>query len=203
MRDTASPALLVEIANGVVVAAKWPPEYQCPEALAAMRQNFGPASSLRPRSIAMTAVILLMTGACSERHLSTYADRIEAERAGAFARGWLPAFLPASSTLITEIHDIDSNERWGRFSFRQDDLDWIARVLRPLGLADLSALTVRVPGKLSAWPRELSGPLEPSRIQKANLTLYSYPFATPGTSMDRLHVAIDLRGPTCYFWSQL
>jgi|GEM_PF-5771378 len=39
----------------------------------------------------------------------TYANIGEARTDGAIARGWLPAWLPASTTNIIERHDLDTN----------------------------------------------------------------------------------------------
>lgn len=44
-----------------------------------------------------------------------YRTRADAERAGSFARGWLPADIPADATDIVESHNLDSNQMWVRF----------------------------------------------------------------------------------------
>ncbi len=65
-------------------------------------------------------VISLLLCSCAElpgesqtRHYPTHAD---AERDGSFARGWLPADIPADATEIVESHNLDSNQMWVRFN---------------------------------------------------------------------------------------
>ncbi len=65
-------------------------------------------------------VICLLLCSCAElpdesqtRHYPTRAD---AERDGSFARGWLPADIPADATDIVESHNLDSNQMWVRFN---------------------------------------------------------------------------------------
>lgn len=64
-------------------------------------------------------VVCLLICSCMElpgesqtRHYPTRAD---AERDGAFVRGWLPADLPAQASDIMESHNLDSNQMWVRF----------------------------------------------------------------------------------------
>jgi len=61
------------------------------------------------RGAAVLLVLSTMTVACSESMEESYATLAEAQAAGAIERGWLPTWLPASSTAIHEMHDLDSN----------------------------------------------------------------------------------------------
>ena len=52
-----------------------------------------------------------------------YPTREDALRAGAFDRGWLPEWLPASSREIWETHNLDSNEIYVKFEFNRAELE--------------------------------------------------------------------------------
>lgn len=55
-----------------------------------------------------------------------YHTRLDATRDGAFERGWLPHWLPASSKNIWETHDLDSNAVYFKFNFDRDKIDdWL------------------------------------------------------------------------------
>ena len=56
----------------------------------------------------LTCQVILL--GCTDTVISeTYANIGEARKDGAIARGWLPAWLPASTTNIIEKHDLDTN----------------------------------------------------------------------------------------------
>jgi hypothetical protein len=69
------------------------------------------------------AFVVIEAAGCSrfERPEASYASYSEAEGAGALGPGsWIPEFLPVSAIDIREQHNIDTNERWLRFSFTGD-----------------------------------------------------------------------------------
>ena len=85
-----------------------------------------------------------------------YATRAEAAEAGAFRRGWLPEFLPASMVEVHEVHELDTNRRW--LSFRADtaELRALSAGLEPLSLADARRWASDRPRAVkSGWPPEL------------------------------------------------
>jgi hypothetical protein len=53
---------------------------------------------------------------------SQYFDsRSDALSSGAIGEGkWLPSFIPRSATAIREAHDVDSNEVWFSFDYKED-----------------------------------------------------------------------------------
>lgn len=77
-----------------------------------------PSGSGRRCSAGIVTCLLLcscaeLPGESQTRHYRTLAD---AERDGSFARGWLPADIPADATDIVESHNLDSNQVWIRFN---------------------------------------------------------------------------------------
>ena len=104
--------------------------------------------------------VLLAFAACRERFTSFYADLEEAREEGGVQKGWVPSFLPPSSTRIHERHDLDTNEVWGAFEFKPDEAEILRERLTPLARSDLAGLTVRSPGGgVDWWPKELTGAL--------------------------------------------
>lgn len=56
-------------------------------------------------------LLALSTSGCFwERPESSYSSFADAKLKGAIDKGWIPAWLPASTTDIRELHDIDTNE---------------------------------------------------------------------------------------------
>jgi hypothetical protein len=59
----------------------------------------------------LVASVLALTGCGSSDIIEAAYPSVEAARAaGAFSRGWLPAWIPAQATSLREIHSVDSNE---------------------------------------------------------------------------------------------
>ena len=93
-----------------------------------------------------------------EQPVTEYATRAEAEAAGAFARGWLPALLPRSAHTLREVHDLDTNARWLRFRADSLELATLAARLAPITPAEATRDAARRPRTAGAdWPSELGG----------------------------------------------
>ena len=60
----------------------------------------------------------------------SYATLDEACHEGALERGWIPEGLPPGTHDIREAHDLDSNRRWGLFSFRPEERGALKRLLK-------------------------------------------------------------------------
>lgn len=57
-------------------------------------------------ALVVTALFALaVTGCARERYASSYDDMIQAEQRDAVERGWIPEFLPESTTDLREVHD--------------------------------------------------------------------------------------------------
>jgi len=69
--------------------------------------------------------------------ISHYASLAGARKAGIIGGGWVPELLPAGSTDITEIHDLDANTGTGTFRFPSADLDAFKAQARQFAGADV------------------------------------------------------------------
>jgi hypothetical protein len=67
---------------------------------------------LVPPLIAVTFAL----AACTETIEASYATFAEAEAAGAITKGWVPHWLPPSTTGIREVHNLDTNRFMLRFA---------------------------------------------------------------------------------------
>lgn len=63
------------------------------------------------------SIVALLLGGCSDVVTSHYKTYSEAAKDQLFGRGWLPEFIPSSSTDITTSNNLDLNRSEGEFSF--------------------------------------------------------------------------------------
>jgi len=93
-----------------------------------------------------TTVIYIATLICACHNVDTiqasYSDYSEAKSKGAIEREWLPSFLPASATNITECHSIDSNEVLVHFNAKGGDI------------FDISSSCIRIDYNSVAFPSQ-------------------------------------------------
>ena len=107
------------------------------------------------RDIGPAGLAFILTLACSapetaEVHYPTYAAALAD---GSIARGWVPDLMPHDATDIYEIHDLDTEEVWIRFSFTSD-----ARSGPAQSCNEVDALHVawpRATRRLSWWPEDM------------------------------------------------
>jgi hypothetical protein len=139
--------------------------------------------------VVAAATCLAIEALLYEDFYATYATFADAERDGAVARGWFPAFVPRSATDITEAHNIDTNNQWVRFRAPPDALEAMAATLE---VADASRLRPprRHPPIHGTWPRVLTGTVPG--------TLGTY--RTPRGIGGRFCVAVDRGASTAYVW---
>jgi hypothetical protein len=112
----------------------------------------------------------LLAGACRDLDVVTasYATLAEAEAEGAVERGWVPPGLPPGTHELREAHDLDSNRRWGLFSFPPEESGALRALLSPdeTPLADVSC---DIPRRIEWWPVLLRGTLDADRIRTTGL----------------------------------
>jgi hypothetical protein len=124
---------------------------------------------------------------------ASYATLDEARREGAVERGWIPEGLPAGTHEIREAHDLDSNRRWGLFSFRPED----SATLKQLLEADekpLSGVRADAPPRIEWWPVLLRGALDAESIAATGLRAY-------GSVDGRLIFLVNWQQCRAYYWS--
>lgn len=124
---------------------------------------------------------------------ASYATLDEARREGAIERGWIPEGLPPGTHDIREAHDLDSNRRWGLFSFRPEESDVLRRLLKPAETS-LNGVRVDAPARIEWWPVLLRGALNPESIAATGLRAYE---STDGTSI----FLVNWKQRRAYYWS--
>jgi hypothetical protein len=108
-------------------------------------------NAMRRPLLIIAGSILLLIGAFMARkaigsldretQLSHYANLPAARQSGIIERGWVPEFLPAGSTDITEIHNLDTNTGTGTFRFPSADLDAFKAQARQLAGAEVKEVS--------------------------------------------------------------
>ncbi|MBS2024812.1 MAG: hypothetical protein JST92_20645 [Deltaproteobacteria bacterium] len=121
-----------------------------------------------------------------------FATRAEAEAAGVFASGWMPAFVPAGATELYELHDPTTSRTWGRFVLA--DPSWNPPVVTSVRGPPPSDIALRGPTiKLKWWPAEAA-----SLIDASQLRSMGYRVSLTDEPQGLLVVAI--RGTDVLFW---
>jgi len=64
--------------------------------------------------------------------INKYPDAVSVKEDKAIQNGWVPALLPDSAYDIEETHDIDSNQLFGRFYYKEADEEMIVQKLAPV-----------------------------------------------------------------------
>lgn len=140
---------------------------------------------------------LLVAAATSCRNIdvvtATYSTLADAREAGAVARGWLPNGLPAGTYDIREAHDLDSNRRWGLFSFPVAEAATLKRLLQS-GEISLDNEVCDVPRRIEWWPVLLRGQLDGERIRATGLRAHR-------SADESLLFAVNWNQGRAYYWT--
>jgi len=109
--------------------------------------------------MALTTIVML---SCSwlERQEVTYADRGEAEAAGAISRGWIPAWIPKSARGLREVHDLDTNQSMLAFHYSPFERPDLEGRCQQIGSEELP----RVPFSMSWWPSDIPTTTTPAYV---------------------------------------
>ncbi len=138
-------------------------------------------------------VTLGLMQACSDNISGSYPTRAEADKSGALARGWLPKALPDGSTGIVEIHNIDTNQTWGRFVFPSSTAEAFRTSLSEVDASRLAGQSVRSPG-VDWWPPLLRGRLKKQELERSPYRFYQL------QENGVLYLAIDWQRSEAFFW---
>ena len=127
--------------------------------------------SCRPAMVAFAA--LAAVSACRDLDVVTasYATLADARQSGAVERGWIPEGLPEGAYELREAHDLDSNRRWGLFSFPAEERAALQALLRP-DETSLEGVRCDIPPRIEWWPVILRGELDAERIRVTGLRAY-------------------------------
>jgi len=141
----------------------------------------------------LTLMLVLSVG-CGETVTTTYATYVDAEQAGAVARGWIPAFVPRTATEIREAHDLDTNQQWLRFRVPPGDTAVaVGGMLIPLTAVRGEAAPP--PSGVGPWLPELRAP--PLVTSRSGIRVYRHARGGFGAAC----VALDTRENLAYAWS--
>jgi hypothetical protein len=122
----------------------------------------------------LLGVAVLLAG-CGEQIETSYGSMAEARRANAVTRGWIPPFLPASSSAIHEVHDLDTNEVWGTFRFPWSDAGFTSTLPGWSLRERVPQLVIRAPRNVSWWPEPLTGSLTASELGSWEVVAFHEP----------------------------
>jgi hypothetical protein len=137
---------------------------------------------------------MLASSGCRDVDVVTesYATLAEATAARAIERGWIPRGLPPGALEIREAHDLDSNRRWGVFSFPQNEADALRGTLG--AELSLAGHTCNPPRRIEWWPVLLRERLDAERITATGLRAYQ---AREGG----LIFAVNWNQGRAYYWT--
>jgi hypothetical protein len=148
-----------------------------------------------------TLLIIVLISAllyvCNDRRESEYATL--AEVGDAMAHGWLPGWITSDAQSIREIHDIDTNETWGVFTFGHVGSDELAATC-----SDVPDTTIPFPRTQPSrwWPRELVGTAETSpryRFMKCQERSSDHPGQWETSDA---FAAVNVEAHAVYFWRE-
>ena len=66
-------------------------------------------------------VYYILTQYFGDVQINKYPDRVVVEEQKAIEHGWIPAILPESAYEISETHNIDTNDIFGTFFYKEKD----------------------------------------------------------------------------------
>jgi hypothetical protein len=67
------------------------------------------------------AVYFILTHYFGDVEINKYDSKATAQQEQAIERGWIPAILPESAYEISETHNLDTNELFGSFYYKDKD----------------------------------------------------------------------------------
>jgi hypothetical protein len=119
-------------------------------------------------ALAIGALLLLIGCRDIEVVTGSYANLADAR--GAIEAGWIPTGLPPGAHDLREAHDLDTNRRWGLFSFPPAEGESLRGLLA--GEISVSGLRCDIPARIEWWPLLLRGELDPERVNATGLTAH-------------------------------
>lgn len=145
--------------------------------------------------LALAVLAAAVPAGCRDLDVVTgsYATLQEAEAAGAVERGWVPRGLPPGSHEIREAHDLDSNRRWGLFSFAAPDAEPLRSALGPE--VSLAGQSCNPPRRIEWWPVLLRERLDPAQVAATGLRAYA-------SREGDLIFAVNWNQRRAYYWTR-
>ena len=142
--------------------------------------------------LCMMAIVL---AACSERFTEYYPKYEDAEKDGAFKRGWIPEIVPKTAIEIHEQHDLDTNEVWIRFTFPSSRRDQLTSGLKRLANDEIVKVRVRQPSNVDWWFEGLIQQA-PANDNALNADIYTVKCHENRAA----YLALDRTSQQVYYW---
>jgi len=79
-----------------------------------------------------TGIYFLLNAYFSDVGIYKYPDLAAVKEDKAIEKGWVPALLPSTAYDIEETHDIDTNQLFGRFYYKEQDEKALLSQLTPI-----------------------------------------------------------------------
>lgn len=77
---------------------------------------------MRTAVVVMAVLAVAVVGCARDRYESSYADLVQARQRDAIDRGWIPEFLPESTTDLREVHDPRTRQHVVRGTLTEGEL---------------------------------------------------------------------------------
>jgi hypothetical protein len=116
----------------------------------------------------------------------------EARAGGAPGRSDLPEGVPEGVHDIRIASDLDSDRRWGLFSFSMHDADAI-RALLDRDEVSLAGVECDIPGRIEWWPVLLRGRVDAEHAKAASLQAYR-------SRRGNLLVVVNWKQGRAFYW---
>jgi hypothetical protein len=158
----------------------------------------------RWRSVIVVIIVSNILFGCNERPTAYYPTWQEAMKEGAVTRGWIPSFLPKSSTNISETHDLDTNAGAFCFSAPSADLDLLVSQLKLVPASRFSTIGPWIDGSTTWWPSALRKKRFSELVEKEGFGIYEKPETNDQISSGRIwYFAINVSKDIAYGWQKM
>jgi len=82
--------------------------------------------------VVAASVYLLFSIFFTDTQINKYSNLESVKDQKAIQEGWIPAILPTSAYEIAETHDLDKNELFGSFKYKESDEETFLKQLSPI-----------------------------------------------------------------------
>jgi hypothetical protein len=115
-----------------------------------LKRSVMPLRDMKFVRVSFLATCLLLL-ACSEQLHHTYKSGVVALSSDEARRGWVPEWLPRQAADIRLQYDLDTNERWLRFTLPADERARLTPYLQRMSEKEIMGLRMRRPRSADWW----------------------------------------------------
>ena len=142
----------------------------------------------RAAQIVGLSLLIAVQVACSDRYTRHFESVDDVRREGVIERGWVPSWLPQTSSNITLTYDLDTNDVWITFVLAQDSQ---VGLRKSLVASRVDGTVVRQP--TIPWPAFLTGSLEQDEIERNGYEIFA-------SADRRWFMALNRSDGRAYLW---